>query len=58
MKSSPLIWQLLRTVKLTVKILSIFVSFSENVNFTYYINNGHILGFYTYRAQSIEFYIV
>ena len=27
------IWRLLHTVKLTVKILSIFVVFSENVNF-------------------------
>ena len=33
MKSSPLIWRLLHTVKLTVKILSIFVAFLENVNF-------------------------
>ena len=33
MTSSPSIWQLLHTVKLTVKILSIFVAFSENVNF-------------------------
>ena len=33
MKSSPLIWWLLHTVKLTVKILSIFVAFSENMNF-------------------------
>ena len=33
MKSS--IWQLLYTVKLMVKILSIFLAFSENVNFTY-----------------------
>ena len=35
MKSSPSIWQLLHTVKLAVKILSIFVAFSENVNFTF-----------------------
>ena len=33
MKSSPWIWQLLHTVKLMLKILSIFVAFSENVNF-------------------------
>ena len=33
-KSSPSIWQLLHTVKLKVKILSFFVAFSENVNFT------------------------
>ena len=32
-KSSPSILWLLHTVKLTVKILSIFVAFSENVNF-------------------------
>ena len=32
-KSSPSIWELLLTVKLMVKILSIFVAFSENVNF-------------------------
>ena len=33
MKSSPLIWHLLHNVKLTVKILSIFVAFLENINF-------------------------
>ena len=33
-KSSPSIWRLLHTVN-TVKILSIFVAFSKNVNFTY-----------------------
>ena len=33
MKSSPSIWRSLHSVKLTVKILSIFVAFSENVNF-------------------------
>ena len=32
-KSDETIWRLLNTVKLTVKILSIFVAFSENVNF-------------------------
>ena len=32
-KSSPLIWCLLHSVKLTVKILSIFVAFLENMNF-------------------------
>ena len=32
-KSSLSIWQLLHAVKLTVKIFSIFVAFSENVNF-------------------------
>ena len=33
MKSSPSIWHLLRNVKLTVKISSIFVAFLENMNF-------------------------
>ena len=33
MKSSLSIWRLLHTVKFMVKILSIFVAFSENVNF-------------------------
>ena len=33
-KSSPSIWHYVVSVKLTVKILSIFVAFSENVNFT------------------------
>ena len=32
-KSSPLIWHLLHNVKSTVKILSIFVAFLENMNF-------------------------
>ena len=32
-KSSPSIWHLLDNVKLTVKILSIFVAFLENKNF-------------------------
>ena len=32
MKSSPSIWHLLHNVKLTVKILSIFVAFLENMN--------------------------
>ena len=32
-KSSPPIGRLLHTVKFTVKILSIFVAFSEHVNF-------------------------
>ena len=32
-KSSPLIWHLLHNVKLTVKILSNFVAFLENINF-------------------------
>ena len=36
MKFSPLIWQLLNSVKSTVKILSIFVAFFENMNFTFY----------------------
>ena len=35
MKSSPLIWSYVVNVKLTVKILSIFVAFLENMNFTY-----------------------
>ena len=33
-KSSPSIWHLLHTVKSTMKILSIFVAFLENMNFT------------------------
>ena len=33
MKSSLTIWHLLHNVKLTVKILSIFVAFLENMNF-------------------------
>ena len=33
MKSSQLIWRLLHSVKLTVKISSIFVAFLENMNF-------------------------
>ena len=33
-KPSPPIWQLLHNVKLTVNILSIFVAFLENMNFT------------------------
>ena len=33
-KSSPSIWHLLHNVKSTVKILSIFVAFLENLNFT------------------------
>ena len=33
MKSTPSIWHLLHNVKLTVKILSIFVAFLENMNF-------------------------
>ena len=33
MKSSPLIWLYVVNVKSTVKILSIFVAFLENVNF-------------------------
>ena len=32
-KSSPLIWHYVVSVKLTVKILSIFVAFLENTNF-------------------------
>ena len=32
MTSSPSIWQLLHTVKLKVKILSVSMAFSENVN--------------------------
>ena len=33
MKSSPLIWRYVVDVKLTVKILLIFVAFLENMNF-------------------------
>ena len=33
MKSSPPIWHYVVDVKLTVKILSIFVAFLENMNF-------------------------
>ena len=33
-KSSPSIWHLLNNVKLTAKILSIFVAFLENMNFS------------------------
>ena len=33
MKSSPLIWRYVVNVKSTVKILSIFVAFLENMNF-------------------------
>ena len=33
MKSPPSIWHLLHNVKSTVKILSIFVAFLENINF-------------------------
>ena len=33
MKSSPSIWRYVVNVKSTVKILSIFVAFLENVNF-------------------------
>ena len=33
MKSSPSIWRLLHTVKLTVKIVSIYVTFLEKMNF-------------------------
>ena len=33
MKSTPSNWHLLHNVKLTVKILSIFVAFLENMNF-------------------------
>ena len=33
-KSSPSIWHLLHNVKSRVKILSIFVAFLENMNFT------------------------
>ena len=33
MKSPPLIWHLLQSVKSTVKISSIFVAFLRNMNF-------------------------
>ena len=35
MKSSPSIWHYVVSVKLTVKILSIFVAFLENMNFNF-----------------------
>ena len=37
-KSSPSIWHLLHNVKSTVKILSNFVAFLENINFTRILN--------------------
>ena len=43
MKSSPSIWHYAVSVKLMVKILSIFVAFLENTNFT--------CKMFTYRAQ-------
>ena len=41
MKSSPSIWQYLVSVKLSVKISSIFVAFLENTNFTKLILDDH-----------------
>ena len=38
MKSSPSIWHLLHNVKLTLKILSIFAAFLENMNFNHMDN--------------------
>ena len=37
MKSSPSIWGLLQIVKLMMKILSVVVAFSENVNFKVFL---------------------
>ena len=39
-KSSPSILRLLNTVKLTVKILSIFVAFLQNMNFTHLLHKS------------------
>ena len=36
MKSSPSIWHYVVSVKLTVKISSIFVAFLENTSFTFH----------------------
>ena len=53
MKSSPWIWRLLHTVKLTVKILSFFVAFSEYLNF----NSNRIFLFPIFRStKSRNFY--
>ena len=44
-KSSPLIWRYVVSVKLMVKISSIFVAFLENMNFNeniYKHNSGYI----------------
>ena len=41
MKSSQSIWQLIHTVKLTVKISSIFVAFLENMNFNGFVDITH-----------------
>ena len=44
MKSSPFIWRYVKSVKLTVKISSIFVAFLEEMNFTFSKRtNVHIL---------------
>ena len=40
MKSSPAIWHYVVIVKPTVMILSIFVAFLENTNFTIWIPSG------------------
>ena len=41
MKSSTTIWHYVASVKLTVKILSIFVAFLENTNFTTWYRIGN-----------------
>ena len=51
MKSSSLIWRLLHTVKSTVKILSIIVAFSENVNFKYPIFYKIAKNFYIFQQN-------
>ena len=52
-KSSPSIWHLLHSVKSTVKILSIFVAFSENINFTFpNILLKYIFNHFRYRQQN------
>ena len=55
MKSLPSIWRYVVNVKSTVKILSIFVAFLENINFTkgmkFHAVVVHIsLGFYNFIA--------
>ena len=41
MKSSPLIWRYVVNVKSSGKILSIFVAFLENMNFTENVIRKH-----------------
>ena len=45
MKSSPSIWRYVVSVKSTMKILSIFVAFLENMNFKYNTSAGLAPGF-------------